>query len=136
MKHLYTIILLIALLIGVFVVTDKVKRIADAIAHAEGFYADGNPLPRRANNPGDLKRGDVGFGEINGKTIYGSVADGWAALYKQVGLMVSGLSKYYKPSMTIREIATIYTGADSADTWAATVAQQLGVTVDTTLASV
>jgi hypothetical protein len=109
------------------------RRIADAIAHAEGFYAPGNPLPRRANNPGDLKNGDVGHGTINDKTIYATVEDGWNALYKQVHLMLEGVSHYYQPTMTIAEMAVVYTGADAASSWAATVADKLGVDTNTTL---
>lgn len=111
---------------------DKLRRFAEAIAKAEGFGPAGN-LATRANNPGNLKAGDKGLGLIAGKTVFGTVADGWAALTRQINLMVTGASAFYKPDMTIREIAVIYTGGDKPDAWTSIVARQLGVTPDTTL---
>jgi len=47
--------------------------------------------------------------------------------------MLAGTSMWYKPSMTIREVAKIYTGGDKPDAWASIVAKQLKVTPDTRL---
>lgn len=109
-----------------------VQAVARAIATAEGFFVAG-ALPQRANNPGNLMLGDIGFGMINGKTIYASAADGWNALYHQVRLMFTGASRYYHPELTLREIAEIYTGGDNPISWATNVARSLGVSIETKL---
>jgi hypothetical protein len=101
-----------------------IDRVAEAIAFAEGFYKPGS-LPERANNPGDISAG--------GQVIhYPTLAEGWAALRRQVEDMFSGTSAYYDPSMTIAEIATHY--AEDSANWARNVAAHLGVTVSTRLA--
>jgi len=115
--------------------TTTVQRIAKAIATAEGFYASGS-LPQRANNPGDLERGDLGNGTINGKTVYPSASQGWEALYKEVELILDGRSAYYKPTSSISEIAVTYTGSDNASAWAQNVADTLGVDIDTQIGQV
>jgi hypothetical protein len=135
---LFWIILLLFVLLGGFmgvVYTDRIKRIAHAFAVAEGYYTPGT-VPNRYNNPGDLKLGDKGSGVYQGKTIFASAEAGWNALYKQVALMVTGLSHYYKPSMTLREVAKIYTGEDAAQTWAEHAAKDLGVSADTKLSEI
>jgi len=110
-----------------------VQAIAVAIARAEGFFAGPHALPVRANNPGNLKLGDLGRGTIDGKTIFKTIEDGWAALYRQIRLMLTGASKYYTPEMTIAQVAEIYTGADNALAWAKNVAVSLGVSIQTKL---
>jgi len=95
--------------------------IATAIAYAEGFFA-GDTLPRRRNNPGSLTR--------NGELIqFATEQEGWTALYRQIESMLSGSSKYYSPSMTLSEIALVYTGGDKPDAWAMIVASRLGISV-------
>lgn len=111
------------------------QKIAKAIARAEGFYAQGS-LPQRANNPGNLERGDIGYGMISGKTIYPSPGQGWNALYAQVQAMLDGSSQYYDPTMTISDIAPIYTGNDNSISWAQNVADSLGVDVDTPIGQI
>ena len=109
-----------------------VAKIADAIAFAEGFYVPGS-RPCRNNNPGDLER------DLTGKAIardgpymiYATAQDGWAALEHQVSLMFEG-SHVYQPSMTIAQVASLYTATD-AGSWAVNVAKRLGVTVTTRL---
>lgn len=110
-----------------------VQSIAQAIATAEGSFSSPSALPRRANNPGDLMLGDIGFGTINGKTIYATVEDGWNALYHQVRLMLTGVSAYYTPDMTITQMAEKYTGGDNPLSWAMNVARSLGVSIETKL---
>jgi hypothetical protein len=115
-----------------------VEAFASAIAHSEGFYVEGS-VPQRANNPGDLTDdGDVGHGfiETSGPmgakiTIYGSVEDGWQALYKKVRRMLNGASRVYTPDLTILEVGIKYAG--SAE-WAENVAKRLGVDTRMTLA--
>ena len=114
------------------VVNDKVKSIAQAIAQAEGFGVAG-AIPTRANNPGDLKLGDIGNGAINGKTVFASESDGWAALYKQINLMVSGGSSYYAPTDSWRAIAKTWVGTSDYVNWLSTVVDSLGVDPDSTL---
>lgn len=112
-----------------------VQKISKGIAKAEGFYVQGS-IAQRANNPGDLERGDIGYGTISGKTIYPSAGQGWNALYVQVQAMLNGTSAYYNPSMSISEIAPIYTGNDNATAWAQNVADSVGVDPDTQIGQI
>jgi hypothetical protein len=108
-------------------VDTTVDRIAYAIARAEGFFVPGS-LPARLNNPGSLK--DPSTGQLRAFT---TIEEGWAALKQQIVRMLNGTSAFYKPSMTIREVAAIYTGGDKPAAWANIVAQTLGVNPDTQL---
>lgn len=110
----------------------KISSIAAAIAHAEGFGQSG-AIPTRANNPGDLKLGDLGNGAINGKTIFATAEDGWNALRKQIGLMASGGSDYYQPTDTWRRIAQVWVGTSDYPNWMNTVTSDLDVEPDSTL---
>ena len=108
------------------------SALANAIANAEGFGVSG-AIPTRANNPGDLALGDIGYGTLgNGITVFPDVASGAAALENQVNKMVNGGSHVYDPNMTIAQAGQIYSGGDS--NWAKNVAQTLGVPSSTTLA--
>lgn len=118
---------------GGILTSDKVKAIAQAFAHAEGFGEDPNNLPTRTHNPGDLKLGDIGNGTQGGKTVFASDSDGWAALYKQINLMISGESAYYKPTDTWRRIAQTYVGTSDYVNWLNTVTDDLSVDPDSTL---
>ena len=111
---------------------DPITAIAMAIANAEGFGVVG-AIPTLANNPGDLVLGDIGYGTMGPQkiTVFGSVQDGWNALFKQVGEMIAGTSEYYNPSMTWNQIGAKYAGAGSP--WAANVATNLGVDPNSTL---
>lgn len=104
---------------------DRVKRMAEAIARAEGYGVQG-AIPTLRNNPGNLKMS--GDGSI---TSYLTPADGWEALYKQIRLMLTGASRVYKPTMTLSEVARLYTGEAAYMNWARNVASYLGVSVDT-----
>jgi len=129
-------ILLILILVGAWMISrmktevdTRVKKIAEAIAAAEGYYVSGS-LPQRLNNPGSLKGSD-------GKLVaFASAQDGWNALYRQVQLILLGASKWYTPDMSIEEIARVYTGGDKPDVWASIVAAKLGVTPDTPISQV
>lgn len=107
--------------------------LALAIANEEGFNKPGS-IPARANNPGDLKLGNVGNGTINGITIFSSASDGWDALENQLTAIANGGSSYYSPDMSIAEIGQVYAGGDP--TWAVNVASYLGVSPDTPFANV
>jgi len=103
-----------------------VRKIAEAIAHAEGFDVP-NSLPQRQNNPGDIS-------DAEGVLYFPDAESGWQALYHQVSLMFSGGSRYYNPSMTIEEVAKKY--AQDWQPWAANVADFLGVTTGTKLSEI
>jgi hypothetical protein len=108
-----------------------VNRIAVAIAHAEGYYDNGS-IPQRANNPGDLELGDIGYGTIEGKTIFQNAILGWQQLYKQIGFMLSGTDPLWPPTMTLAEAGLKYSGGDP--NWSKNVAAALGVPETITLA--
>jgi hypothetical protein len=120
-----------------------VKRFADAIAHAEGFYAatrDGkSDLPERCNNPGDLTDdGNIGYGTARSTgigatdiTIYPTAVDGWNALYRKVRRALTGASTVYTLDMSIEEFGLKY--SEDPD-WGVNVANILGVSNQATLA--
>jgi hypothetical protein len=110
-------------------VSSKIRRIAQAIARAEGYGVPG-AIPTVRNNPGNLKGPD---GVIR---TYSTPEEGWQALYRQVLLMLTGESRYYKPEMTIAEIARTYTGEARFMDWANNVSLFLGVTPQTRLRDV
>ncbi len=119
---------------------ELILKFSRAIAQEEGFFV-ANSVPARAHNPGDLTDdGDLGFGTIQTAgahgaeiTIYGTDADGWAALYRKVRRMLSGASHTYTLDMTILEVAIKYAGDP---VWAKNVAAALGVNMRTTLAEI
>jgi hypothetical protein len=110
-----------------------VEAMARAIARAEGFFVS-DSLAQRANNPGNLKLGDIGLGTIRDKTVFPTVEQGWTALQRQIRFMLTGTSQFYTPAMSILEVAAIYTGRDNPLAWATTVASALGVSIQTKLA--
>lgn len=109
--------------------TRKIRRIAEAIAVAEGYGKPG-AIPTVRNNPGNIRDST---GAI---ATFATPAEGWAALYRQVLLMLTGESRFYRPDMTLAEIARIYTGEAEYMNWARNVARQLGVTPETRLIEV
>lgn len=114
---------------------DMASALALAINKAEGNAP--NDVAMTANNPGDLELGDIGNGTIGGKTIFASLDDGFEALENQINLIVTGQSKAgYTPDMSIAQVAQIWTGGDNPSAWANIVASELGVTPDTSFASV
>jgi hypothetical protein len=63
-------------------------KLAEAIAHEEGYYVEGS-LPQRNNNPGDLRHGNGEVHPDNQPNAVGAFAtpeDGWAALERQLAL--------------------------------------------------
>ncbi|HLZ12548.1 MAG TPA: hypothetical protein VKP58_08170 [Candidatus Acidoferrum sp.] len=123
---------------GVRVSQAKIDLLAQAIATAEGFFnPNPNVVPRRAHNPGNLTKsfGFSTFGTANseGVLIFGSDDDGWSALKGQVTAMLTGASHVYSPSMTLSQVARLYTGGDNPGSWAANAASVLGITPDSTL---
>ncbi len=113
------------------------SALARAIARAEGFGVPG-AIPTRANNPGDLKVGGTtippGGGGI---TVFATVADGWAALERQIDLITSGGSAHYSALTTIRQMGQKWTATAAEQlAWSNTVARSLGVPLDTPIGRV
>ncbi len=104
------------------------QNLANGIATAEGYNVPGS-IPDVANNPGDLKLGDIGYGvQSNGVTNFPNADAGFTALNNQVQLIQSGNSKAgYTTDMSINQVAQLYTGGDNPTGWAATVAKTAGV---------
>ena len=109
-----------------------IKRMAQAIAYAEGFHVPGS-IPQRLHNPGDLTVDLTGKGiSKEGMYIrYATDADGFEALEKQIRLMFGG-SRIYHAGMTLWDIAQRYTTTDQ-EAWARLVAQRMGVPMSTKL---
>jgi hypothetical protein len=112
----------------------RVAVIAEAIAIAEGYYAsgdhDGRSLLYRINNPGGLKKPALDAEELptwqdTGLVIFSTKTTGWAALHRQVHLMLTGRSRVYHPSDTLIAVGLKYADGDRG--WGANVATNLGV---------
>jgi hypothetical protein len=115
---------------GSFVLSSvRASRFAQAIAKAEGFGIP-SAIPTRANNPGDLKL--PGASPLPGTsiTMFATVAEGWQALERQLMLIATGQSAFYRPTMTIAEMAKVWTATEQ-DAWARNVAASLGVSTNT-----
>ena len=113
-------------------IPEKVAKMAQCIAKAEGFYVSGS-VPQRARNPGDLKlpASMSPNGYLAGHTIFNTDAEGWAALYRQIELMRNGTSKVYNLDMTFEQVARLY--AENWQPWLNNVVSCIGVTQETTL---
>lgn len=118
----------------------RVQVLAEAIAIAEGYYADGEhdgrSLPYRLNNPGALKKPALGASMLptwkdTGLVVFPTTTTGWAALRHQVRSMLTGTSAIYEPSDTLLLVAEKY--ADGDVNWAANVAELLHVSPTITL---
>ncbi len=107
----------------------KIRSFAQAVASAEGWNVP-NSIPRRANNPGNLKNGRPW---LDGTQItqYESADQGWNALYRQLRIIVTGQSRY-DLGMSIDQMGAIYE-ADPGNAWARNVASYLGVDINTPL---
>ena len=113
MKKLILLKLVSLLLVGTaHAQMDKVAKFATAIARTEGFYVKGS-LPNRLANPGDIRSkkrhaypGQIGL--YHGYVVFKNAAWGWAALERQIWLIVNGDSKKYTQDMTMLQIAKVY----------------------------
>lgn len=105
---------------------DRIKRIAQAIARAEGWFGIGsaNDVQRAKNNPGNLR---WGTSEVSS---FPTESAGWDALYSQIRGMMLGKAGY-SPDDTLQEIALRYTGESAYINWAKNVATDLGVSITT-----
>ncbi len=105
------------------------EQIAQAIAHAEGFYVEGS-FPQRNHNPGDLVSPPTHPGQVGveaGKAVFGNDRAGWMALEHQLRLIAMGMSHFYNVGMTLEQLAHVWTGGDHALNWAQNAAIRLGV---------
>jgi len=118
----------------------KVRRFAQAIAYAEGYYTVGS-VPNRLNNPGDLSPGDEGGYATSGPAEFHSGSnvihfatpdDGWNALYRKVRRIATGQSTVYDRNWTLTQIAQKYAG--DWQNWVRNVSNRLGVTPESTFA--
>ena len=114
----------------------RLDDVARAIARAEGFYRKGT-IPNRYHNPGDLKAvrgfklpGQKGVGKGR-HIIFRTDADGWAALRRQLQLVLDGRSKHYTADMNFNQISRKY--AQNWRSWAKQVTHVLGVSGTVTL---
>jgi hypothetical protein len=105
--------------------TDRVRRIAEAIAVAEGYGKPGQ-IPTVRNNPGNIRSSVAPYPVAT----YGSPEEGWNALYRQVTGMINGTSPYYPIDATLTEVAKTYTGEAAYMNWANNVARILNVPLD------
>lgn len=110
--------------------TQEIFDVAAAIALAEGSNPDWN-------NPGDLtiSFGYPTLGTVNSAGVlkFKNCGDGWQALYRQLGAIVNGNSRY-SLSDTIATFGAGYSGGDA--NWALNVAKELQTTPDATLGSI
>lgn len=109
-----------------------IPSLAQAIANAEG-YGVPNAIPTNANNPGNLKIGDVGNGTVGGITIFSTAEDGWTALQGQLTKMFNGTSNVYNPSMTIEQVGQLWSNGDP--NWSNNVSNSLSTSSQTPLSS-
>lgn len=109
-----------------------VNQLADAIAHAEGFYVPGS-RPARNHNPGDVSDAYLSVGKDGPLAVFSDDQTGWDALTHKLENILAGMSQTYPLSMTIQDLAQTWTGGDNALAWAANVSQRIGVTTDVTL---
>lgn len=126
--------------------SDKAALLVRGIALAEGGWdADGNGIPGtrpfRNNNPGDLMEpGDQGqdsggYGIFSSADFDGAQSgnadpsnDGFAALFHQVNLILSGQSRVYSLDMTWAQVAELYDkGGDALTAWLPNVASIAGI---------
>ena len=110
---------LLALGVAIVIIADRFRRtttdgrpagllaFAEAIAFAEGYGVPG-AIPTLRNKPGELKQPSSG----GGITTFATPAEGWEALYNQLDLIRTGRSAYYQPTMTIAQVANVWTATE------------------------
>jgi hypothetical protein len=106
-------------LVGMTIWSSGVWALARAIARAEGYGIPG-AIPTERNNPGDLKL-PSSDGAIS---TFATPAEGWRALRRQLRLIAENRSAHYRPTMTIADMASVWTTTESA-AWTANVVASL-----------
>jgi hypothetical protein len=108
--------------------------LADAIKDFEGYYA--GSVSERNNNPGNLRYSPFQTGKRDGFSYFETYERGYYALIYQIELAVTDRSAVYHSDMTIQEFFNVYAPAsddNQPSIYADTVAQQIGVSVNTKL---
>lgn len=117
------------------ILSTAIRLFAEGIASAEGFFVAGSRAARN-HNPGNLTLDitDTGVGNDGMFVVYGNDNDGWAALHRQVELILTDASTIYNSQMTLREIGQKYASTSTPNeqlNWAINVAARLGIDIDT-----
>jgi hypothetical protein len=107
----------------------------DAIQEFEGYYPGSKSF--RNKNPGNLRyikqAGSIGQ-DTTGFAIFRTYHDGRKALYMMLKRAATGLSKVYRPDMSLASFFHTYAPTsdnNAPDTYAKFVAKKLGVSVTT-----
>lgn len=113
------------------------QPLSSAIGNAEGFGVAG-AIPTRANNPGDLELGDLGYGTLgNGISIFPDAASGQNALTGFLANILGGGNPNYSPNMSLSQFGDVYVNGPNGGTsqgsqdWTANLAKSLGVPANT-----
>jgi hypothetical protein len=138
-KFLTTVLLLTASALAQNIVAPtKVKALAHAIAHAEGYYIK-NSLPNRLHNPGDIRllpgqhvAGQVGLDKHHYVIFKNDVA-GFVALYNLINRIAEDSSNRYSVHMTFAAFARKYVGGPDWSVWLKIVCKTLTVSPRETL---
>ena len=142
-------VILVVLIAGAFLLTgipviaatDKKKKLAQGVAHAEGFGEPG-AIPTLAHNPGDLELGDkYGLGLLGeGITVMPDDVTGWSELERITELWLAGKSHVVLLDDSFLTIGHSYVDGPNTPTvsqdalnWGRNVADFLGVNVTMTL---
>lgn len=118
-RLLWLFVLLLVLAVAGSRAVGGLLALARAIAHAEGYGIPG-AIPTVRNNPGNLKL-PSSDGAI---TTFPTAAEGWAALERQLRLILSGQSRFYNVGMSIADMASVWTATEQTF-WARNVADWL-----------
>lgn len=121
---------------GLTVNPSQARKISEAIALAEGFYVSGS-RPARDHNPGDMTEDLIGksVGMDGPFVMFATDEDGFANLDAQVSKWLNGSSSHATADSSISDISQFYTTTDQT-AWATTVANHLGVSIDTPIGQV
>jgi hypothetical protein len=114
-------------------VTEEIRDLANAIAHAEGFHVAGS-IPQRANNPGDLVEPGWTGPTLGAQhiSVFSTVEEGWQRLYHQLQIIVTGKSHVYALDDTLEAMGERWTQTQNTS-WVANVVESLqskGYSVD------
>jgi hypothetical protein len=151
-------VFIIAIIVGAFLVYEVVESqmnstLPDGTSSGSDFIdtlaqsiASNENVDGSANNPGALSAGDVPGGQVIGQfnsagvVVIDNLQDGWNALLSKLQNIFSGASSVFSTDMTIQQFAGMYTTgnpndtSDSTNNYAQGIANDLGVSTDTTLA--
>jgi len=92
-------------------VVDKIQILAQAIQEFEGYYA--GSVAHRNNNPGNLRYSPLQSGKRDGFAYFDTYELGMEALEHQIRIGATGMSRVYRPDMTLLQFFNTY--APSSD---------------------